>query len=92
MNGQCGGCGIPATFKDEKSGKAYTVDYLKPIECIIDPDIGVEILFANDTRLHLVHHEIMAQGKMIEEAQKALKKREKNVARFTELNVATECR
>ena len=65
---------------------------MKPIECIIDPDIGVEMLFADDARLYLVHHEIMAQGKMIENARKAVQNGEENVARFTELKAATGCR
>ena len=50
------------------------------------------MLFADDTRLYLVHDEIMAQGKMIEDARKAVQNREEIVARFTELKAATGCR
>ena len=59
---------------------------------MIDTDIGAEMLFAGDKRLILAHHEIMAQGKMIEEARRAVRKGDEHVARFTELKVAAGCR
>jgi hypothetical protein len=90
--GQCGGYRIPATLKDGTSGKSYTVGYLKPVECMIDLDIGVKMLFAGDKRLILAHHEIMAQGKMIEESRQVVGKSDEHLARFTELKAATGCR
>ena len=70
LMGQCGGCRLPATLRVPGAvlDKAYVGGYLNPVECLLDPDIGVEYLFANDPRLNLAHHEIMAQGKMIEES------------------------
>ena len=62
-----------ATPRDLESNKAYSVGYLKPVECLIDPDIGMEMLFANDPRLRPSHHEIVAQGEMIEKAKEAVR-------------------
>jgi len=55
------------------------------MECLLDPDIGVEYLFADNPRLTLAHHEIMEQGKMVEEACVAVAKEEENLVRYTEL-------
>jgi hypothetical protein len=90
--GQCGGCRLPATLRDPTTGKAYTGGYLNPVECLLDPDIGVEYLFSNDPRLNLAHHEIVAQGKMIEESWMAIRASEENLARYKELKSATGCR
>ena len=90
--GQCGGCRVPATLRDPTSNKAYTAGYLEPIECILDPDIGVEYLFANDPRFALAHHEIVEQGKIVDQAKEVVAKGEDNLARYTELKSATGCR
>ena len=68
--GQYGGCRLPTTLRVPGAipDKAYAGGYLNPVECLLDLDIGVEYLFANDPRLNMAHHEIMAQGKMIEES------------------------
>lgn len=90
--GQCGGCRLPATLRDPANGKAYSAGYLNPVECLLDPDIGVELLFSSDPRLNLAHHEIVAQGKMIEESWRAVFDSQENMARYTELKAATSCR
>ena len=90
--GQCGGCRLQATLRDVGSGKAYAAGYSKPVDCILDPDIGVESVYADNPRLHLAHHEIMAQGKMVEEAWRAVRDSEENLARYNELKGATGCR
>jgi hypothetical protein len=90
--GQCGGCRLPATLRDPTSGKAYTGGYLNPVECLLDPDIGVENLFSNDLRLNLAHHEIVAQGKMIEDSWMAVRHSQDSLARYEELKSATSCR
>ena len=66
--GHCGGCKLPATLRDPATRKPYAACYSKPVECMLDPDIGLEMVYANDPRLHLAHHEIMTQGRMVEEA------------------------
>jgi hypothetical protein len=54
INGQCDGCRIPATLRDFKSGKVcYTDGYLPSVKCIIDPDIGEEMLLTVDKQLQL---------------------------------------
>ncbi len=58
----------------------------------MDPDIGVEYLFLNSPRLNLAHHEIVAQGKMIEESWRAVRDSQDNLARYEELKSATCCR
>ncbi len=90
--GQCGGCRLPATLWDIESNKAYSALYLKPVECLIDPNIGMEILLANDPRLRLSHHEIMAQGKMIEKAKEAVRNAGEQKVRLEDLKDATGCR
>jgi hypothetical protein len=40
----------------------------------LDPDIGVEFLYADNPRFMLAHHEIMEQGKLVEEARVAVAK------------------
>ena len=72
--------------------KAYSGGYLNPVECLLDPDIGVEYLFANDPRLNMAHHEIMAQGKMIEESWLEVRNSNEQLARYNELKSATGCR
>jgi hypothetical protein len=56
----------------------------------LDPDIGVEYLYADNPRLTLAHHEIMEQGRMVEEARVAVGRG--NDVRYTELKTATGCR
>ena len=91
--GKCGGCRVPATLRDLAANKPYAGGYLRPIECVLDPDIGVEFLYADNPRFALAHHEIMEQGKMVEEARVAVKEREENsVTRYSELKTATGCR
>jgi hypothetical protein len=58
----------------------------------LDPDIGVEQLFLNGPWLNLAHHEIAAQGKMIEESWMAVRHSQDNLARYEELKSATCCR
>ena len=55
----------------------------------MDPDIGVEYLFANDPRLNLAHHEIMAQGKMTEESWLEVRNSNEQLARYNEVKSAT---
>ena len=57
---------------------------------MLDPDIGVEYLYADNPRLTLAHHEIMEQGRMVEEARVAVGRG--NDVRYTELKTATGCR
>jgi hypothetical protein len=90
--GQCGGCRVPATLRDFVTKKPYAGGYLKLIECVLDPDVGVEFLYAENPRFSLAHHEIMEQGKLVEEVRDAVAKAEENLIRYTELKVATECR
>jgi len=79
--GQCGGCQLPATLRDATFGKPYSAGYLNPVECLLDPDIGVDYLFSSDPRLNLAHHEMVAQGKMIEESWMAVRDSKDNLAR-----------
>ena len=90
--GQCGGCRLPATLREFPTGKTYSGGYLNPVECLLDPDIGVEYLFSNDPRLNLAHHEMVDQGKMIEESWMAVRDSKDNLARYEELKSATGCR
>jgi hypothetical protein len=90
--GQCGGCRLPSTLRDNVTKKLYSAAYAKPVECILDPDIGVESVYADNPRLHLAHHEIMAQGRMVEEALRDVRDSEENLACYTELKGATGCR
>ena len=90
--GQCGGCRLPATLRDNVTKKHYAAAYAKPVECILDPDIGVEYVYADNPRLQLAHHEMMAQGRMVEEALRAVRDSEEDLARYTELQGATGCR
>ena len=92
LMGQCGGCRLPATLRDPKNEKKYAAGYTNPVPCILDPDIGVEYLFADDPRLNLAHHEIMAQGKMIEESWLEVRNCNEQLARYNELKSATGCR
>ena len=79
--GQCGGCRIPATLRDPDTRKAYTASYKEPVPCILDPDVGVEYVYANNRRLFLVHEEIMEKGRIVEEARRAVRNSEDNIAR-----------
>lgn len=90
--GQCGGCRLPATLRDPNTGKAYMGGYVEPVQCILDPDIGLEYVYADNPRLNLEHHEIMAQGAMVEDAMKAIRNSEDNRARYLELKATTGCR
>ena len=81
--GQCGGCRVPATLRDLATNKPYAGGYLEPIECVLDPDIGVEFLYADNPRFSLAHHEIMEQGKLIEESRVAVAKAAENLIRYT---------
>lgn len=82
---------MPATLRDPATNKPYAGGYLQPIECVLDPDIGVEVLYANNPRFTLAHHEIMDQGNMLEDAREAVVKAKDNLARYTELKTATGC-
>ncbi len=68
----------------------YAAGYLHPVECLLDPDIGVEYLYADNPRLTLDHHEIMEQGRMVGEARVAVGRG--NDIRYTELKTAKGCR
>ena len=59
---------------------------------MLNPDIGVEYVYANNPRLFLSHDEVMEQGKMVEEARRAVRNSEDNIARYNELKGATGCR
>ncbi len=89
--GQCGGCRLPPTLRDIGTGKAFAAGYAKPFDCILDPDIGVESDYADSPRLYLAHHEIVAQGRMVEEALRVVRGSEENLARYNELKGATGC-
>jgi hypothetical protein len=52
----------------------------------------MEMLFANDPRLRLSHHEIMAQGEMIEKAKEAVRNAGEQKVRLEDLKGATGCR
>jgi hypothetical protein len=52
----------------------------------------MEMLFTNDTSLRLSHHEIMAQGEMIEKAKEAVRNTGENNIRLKGLKGATGCR
>ena len=52
----------------------------------------MESLFSNDPRLNLAHHEMVDQGKMIEESWMAVRDSKDNLARYEELKSATVCR
>jgi len=69
---QCGGCRLPATLKDPTNNKSYTGGYMESVPCLLDPIIGVEYLISGDPRLYLAHHEMVAQGEMIEAAWKSV--------------------
>ena len=58
----------------------------------MDPDVGEEYVYANNPRLFLSHDEVMDQGKMVEEARRAVRNSEDNIARYNELKGATGCR
>jgi hypothetical protein len=58
----------------------------------LDPDIGAEFLYTDNPRFSLAHHEIMEQGKMVEDAGVAVAKAEVNLIRYTELKAAPGCR
>ena len=92
LMGQCGGCRLPATLYDPKLKKSYCGGYMKPVKCLLDPDVGVEYLFASDSRLHLAHHEIVSQGEMIDESKKSVQHSHEIAARYEELKSATGCR
>lgn len=92
VHGQCGGCRLPATLRDPESNKPYSAGYLKPVECLIDPDIGIEMLLADDPRLRLSHHDIMAQGEMIEISKEAVRNGSEQKVRLEDLKGATGCR
>jgi len=99
VNGQCGGCRIPATLQGQNKSKGnkitnkpYTGGYLKPVECIIDPDIGPEMLFADNPRLRLTHDDIMSQGELVERAKEAVRNKSDNTARYEDMKYATGCR
>jgi hypothetical protein len=81
---QCGGCRLPATLREFLTGKSYSGWYLNPAACLLDPDIGVEYLFSNDPRLNLAHHEMVDQGKMIEESWMAVRNSKDNLAWYEE--------
>jgi len=49
------------------------------------------MVFANDMRLHLAHHEIMTQGRMVEEALRDVRTSNEARVRYEELNWATGC-
>ncbi len=90
--GQCGGCRLPATLRDLDTNKAYSAGYIKPVECVIDPDIGMEMLFAGDVRLRLTHHEIMAQGEMMEKLKEAVRNGSEHKTRLEDRRGRTGCR
>ncbi len=82
--GLCGGCRLPTTLRDNATKKHYAAAYAKPVECILDPDIGVEFVYADNSRLQLAHHEMMAQGRMVEEALRDVRDSEENLAYYME--------
>ena len=90
--GQCGGCRVPATLRDLAANKPYAGGYLRPIECVLDPNIGVELLYADNPRFALAHHEIMEQGQMVEAARVAVANAEEENIRYAEFKTATGCR
>ncbi len=92
INGQCGGCRLSATLRDLESNKPYSAGYLKPVECLIDPDIGIEMLLADDLRLRLSHHDIRMQGEMIEIYKEAVRNGSEQKVRLEDLKGATGCR
>ena len=65
---------------------------MESVRCLLDPIIGVEYLFSGDPRLDLAHHEMVAQGEMIEAARKSVRGSQENLARYNELKAATGCR
>jgi len=71
--GQCGGCRLPVTLRDPLTNKAYSGGYLNTVKCLLDPDIGADYLFSSDPHLDLGHHEIIAQGEMVEESWKSVR-------------------
>ncbi len=88
MFDQCGGCRVPATLRDPASNKPYTGGYAEPIECLLDFNIGVEYVYADNPRFTLTYHEIMEQGKIVEEARVAVHEGEENsVTRYYKLKV-----
>jgi hypothetical protein len=58
----------------------------------VGSDIGLELIYANNLRLHLAHHEIMTQGRMVEDALRAVHSSEEKRVRYEELKWATDCR
>ena len=90
--GQCGGCRLPATLYCPKLKKSYCGGYLKPVKCLLDPDVGVEYLFSSDPRLDLAHHEIVSQGEMVDESRIAVRHSHEVAARYEELKSASGCR
>jgi len=90
--GQCGGCRLPATLRGPDGKKAYCGGYLKPVKCLLDPDVGVEYMFCSDPRLDLAHHEIVEQGEMVSESFKSVRDSAESLARYTDLKANTGCR
>jgi hypothetical protein len=52
----------------------------------------MEMLFANDPRLRLSHHEIMAQGESVDKAKEAVRNAGEHKYCLEDLNGATGCR
>jgi hypothetical protein len=50
---------------------------------VLDPYIGVEFLHAKHPRFLLAHHDIVEQGKMVEQTQEAVGNSEEIFFRFT---------
>lgn len=89
LMGQCGGSRLLATLCNPINDKAYVAGYLNPVPCLLDPDAWVKYLFATDLRLNMTHHEIMAQGKIIEESWLEVRNSNEQLARYNELKSAT---
>ena len=53
---------------------------------MLDPGIGLELVYANNPRLHLAHHEIMIQGRIVEDALRAVRSSEEKRVLNEELN------
>ncbi len=84
--GHCGGCRLLGTLRDPTNGRCYAAGYANPVQCMLDPDIGLELVYADNPRLHLAHHEIMTQvGRMVEDALRAVRSLEEERVRYEEL-------
>ncbi len=90
--GQCGGCRLPSTFRDLTNARCYAEGYSKLVQCMLDPDIDLELVYANNPRLNLAHHEIMTQRRKVEDALRAMRSSEEERVGFEELKWATGCR